>query len=170
MIPEDRRGQGLITRMSIRSNVSLADLRSYVRGGLVSRALERTAVLRLMEQIDIVPRRPDASVATLSGGNQQKVLFAKWIDAKPSVLLLDEPTRGVDIGAKRNIYDLIVSLAREGIGIVLVSSELEEVMSLSRRVYLVHDGSTFDEVDPRVTSEDEVLFELFGLDAQAASA
>jgi len=170
MIPEDRRGQGLVGGMSIRANVSLADLRRFVRGGLVSRAKERASVMRLMDQIDILPRRPETSVATLSGGNQQKVLFAKWLSAKPSVLLLDEPTRGVDIGAKRNIYDLIVALADEGIGIILVSSELEEVMSLSRRVYLVHDGCTIDEVDPSDISEDEVLFRLFGLDTELVSA
>lgn len=170
MIPEDRRGQGLIASMSIRANVSLADLHRFVRGGLVSRARERSAVSRIMDQIDILPRRPEASVATLSGGNQQKVLFAKWLNAKPSMLLLDEPTRGVDIGAKRNIYDLVVALAAEGIGILLVSSELEEVMSLSRRVYLVHDGRAIDEVDPGVTSEDEVLYQLFGLDKQPVSA
>ena len=170
MIPEDRRGQGLVAGMSIRANVSLADLRRFVRAGLVSRARERMSVMRLMDQIDILPRRPEASVATLSGGNQQKVLFAKWLNARPRVLLLDEPTRGVDIGAKRNIYDLIVSLAGEGIAIVLVSSELEEVMSLSRRVYLVHDGRTTDEVDPRVTTEDEVLFRLFGLNTEPVVA
>jgi ABC-type sugar transport system ATPase subunit len=170
MIPEDRRGQGLVSAMSVRGNVSLAHLRPYVRGGLVSPILEKPAVARLMAQLEIVPRRTEASAAGLSGGNQQKVLFAKWLNAKPSVLLLDEPTRGVDIGAKRNIYDLIVALANDGIGIVLVSSELEEVMSLSSRVYLMHGGRTIDEIDPSTTTLDEVLFRLFGLDAAPLSA
>lgn len=170
MIPEDRRGLGLIGGLSVQANVGLADLRRFVRAGLLSRSLEQNAVRRLMDQIDILPRRPEASVATLSGGNQQKVLFAKWLNARPRVLLLDEPTRGVDIGAKRNIYDLIVALAHDGIAIVLVSSELEEVMSLARRVYLVHDGRTIDEVDTRETSEDEVLFRLFGVDSEPVHA
>jgi ribose transport system ATP-binding protein len=170
MIPEDRRGQGLIAGMSLRGNVSIAYLKPYVRAGLVSRGRERPAVARLMEQLDIVPRRPEGSIGKFSGGNQQKALFAKWLNARPSVLLLDEPTRGVDIGAKRNLYDLIVGLAEDGIGILLVSSELEEVMSLSRRVYLMHQGRTIDAVDPGETTTDEVLFRLFGLDAEPALA
>ena len=169
MIPEDRRGQGLIAGMTVRGNVSLADLRQYVRGGLVSRSAERSAVSRLIERLDIVPRRPEGDVATFSGGNQQKVLFAKWLNVSPRVLLLDEPTRGVDVGAKRNLYDLIVGLAADGIGIVLVSSELEEVMNLSRRVYLMHAGRTIEEVDPTETSMDDVLFRLFGLNSEAAA-
>jgi ABC-type sugar transport system ATPase subunit len=169
MIPEDRRGQGLIAGMSVRGNVSLADLRQFVRAGLVSRSTERTAVSRLIHRLDIVPRRTEGDVATFSGGNQQKVLFAKWLNTTPRVLLLDEPTRGVDIGAKRNLYDLIVGLAADGIGIVLVSSELEEVMNLSRRVYLMHAGHTIDTVDPTETSMDDVLFRLFGLDGEAAA-
>jgi ABC-type sugar transport system ATPase subunit len=163
MIPEDRRGQGLIAGMSVRGNVTLADLRRFVSAGLVSRGAERTAVAGLADRLDIVPRLPERNVGIFSGGNQQKVLFAKWLNAEPSVLLLDEPTRGVDIGAKRNIYELIVGLARDGLAIVLVSSELEEVMSLSNRVYLMHDGTTFDEVDPTQIDEDGVLFRLFGV-------
>jgi ribose transport system ATP-binding protein len=169
MIPEDRRGQGLVGGMSVRSNVSLADLRQFVNAGLVSSGRERDAVAKLVERLDIVPAVTERSVAVFSGGNQQKVLFAKWLNADPKVLLLDEPTRGVDIGAKRNIYELIVGLAKQGIGIVLVSSELEEVMSLSHRVYLMHDGQTIDTVDPTETSMDDVLRRLFGLDTETAA-
>ena len=169
MIPESRRDQGLIAGMSVRSNVSLAELREYVRGGLVSRSAERSAVRTLVERLDVVPPRLEATVATFSGGNQQKVLFAKWLNTAPSVLLLDEPTRGVDIGAKRNIYELIVGLATEGLGIVLVSSELEEVMELSHRVHLMHAGSTIDIVDPADTNVDDVVRRLFGLEAEVAA-
>ena len=169
MIPEDRRGQGLIGGMSVRSNVSLADLRQFVNAGLVSRSRERHAVDRLVERLDVVPAATERSVALFSGGNQQKVLFAKWLNASPKVLLLDEPTRGVDIGAKRNIYELIVGLARDGIGIVLVSSELEEVMNLSHRAYLMRDGRTFGTIDPSQMTMDEVLRLLFGLDAESAA-
>ncbi|HKZ92157.1 MAG TPA: sugar ABC transporter ATP-binding protein, partial [Candidatus Limnocylindrales bacterium] len=170
MIPEDRRGQGLITGMSVRANVGLANLSPFVRSGLLSRAAERSAVTRLMGQLDIVPRRTESSVATFSGGNQQKILFAKWLNARPQVLMLDEPTRGVDIGAKRNIYDLIVGLAGEGIGILLVSSELEEVMELASRVYLMHEGRTFETVHPATTTLDDVLVRLFALQDEQAVA
>jgi ABC-type sugar transport system ATPase subunit len=169
MIPESRRDQGLITGMTVRSNVSLAELRDYVRLGLVSRSAERSAVRSLVERLNVVPPRLEAAVATFSGGNQQKVLFAKWLNTAPSVLMLDEPTRGVDIGAKRNIYELIVGLAAEGIGIVLVSSELEEVMELSHRVHLMHAGRTIDEVDPNEVSIDDVVRQLFGLEAEVAA-
>ncbi len=169
MIPEDRRGQGLIAGMTVRSNVTLTDLRQFVRAGLVSRSAEKSGVGKLVEDLDIVPRITEGDVGVFSGGNQQKVLFAKWLNATPRVLLLDEPTRGVDIGAKRNIYELIVGLAHEGIAIVIVSSELEEVMALSHRVYLMHAGRTVDWVDPTEVSMDEVIFRLFGLDGVQAA-
>lgn len=170
MIPEDRRNQGLVSTMRIRGNVTLAALRRFARLGFVRTGIEEKAVMRALENLDVTPRRVDGEVVTLSGGNQQKVLFGKWLTTSPNVLLLDEPTRGVDIGAKRRIYDLIVDLAREGLGVVLVSSELEEVMSLSTRVYLIHAGRTIGAVDPKETTLDQVVFTLFGLHEEAQSA
>jgi ribose transport system ATP-binding protein len=170
MIPEDRRGKGLIGTMTVQSNVTLSSLRRFVRLGVIRRRRESSTVLELLKQLDVVPQRPDAHITTLSGGNQQKVLFGRWLDASPRVLLLDEPTRGIDIGAKLRIYELIVQLAAEGLGVVFVSSELEEVMSLSSRVYLIHAGSTVGEVDPRSESMEDVLFTLFGLDKETRTA
>lgn len=170
MIPEDRRGQGLVPTMSVRGNVTLASLDKFVRYRLIQRRRESSAVADLLDELDVVPRRVDADVATLSGGNQQKVLFARWLHASPRVLLLDEPTRGIDIGAKRRIYELIVDLASRGLGVLLVSSELEEVMSLSSRVYLIHRGRTIGTVNPAQTSLDEVIFRLFGLHEEARPA
>lgn len=163
MIPEDRRGQGLVPTMRVRPNITLASLNTFRRFGLVDTIKELSEVRTLLNDLDVVPRKPDADIATLSGGNQQKVLFGKWLATSPRVLLLDEPTRGVDIGAKRRIYDLVVDLAARGLGILLVSSELEEVMSLSHRVYLIHGGRTIGEVDPRETTLESVLFRLFGM-------
>lgn len=163
MIPEDRRHQGLVAPMPVRDNVTLAGLQPYVRHGFIDVARERAAVASLLDHLDVVPRRVDGDVATLSGGNQQKVLFAKWLNIRPRIVLLDEPTRGVDIAAKRRIYDLIVELARQGMAVVLVSSELEEVMNLAHRVYLIHAGATFETVDPTTSSLDDVIFRLFGL-------
>ena len=159
MIPEDRRHQGLILRRDVRENVALAHLTTGRMFGLVDRAAEGDGVEALLADLDVVPRRLEALVATMSGGNQQKVLFAKWIEARPKVL----HTRGVDIGAKSRIYQLIKRLAASGLAIVLVSSELEEVMRLSHRVVLVHAGRTIGWVDPRSTSVDDVVLQLFGL-------
>jgi ABC-type sugar transport system ATPase subunit len=112
----------------------------------------------------------DEDLNTLSGGNQQKVLFGKWLLVAPRVLLLDEPTRGIDVGAKRQIYGIITDLASQGLGVLLVSSELEEVMGLSDRVYLIRAGRTIGTVDPRETTLDQVLFRLFGLSADTQIA
>ena len=115
----------------------------------------------LITLLDIKPNEVDGNIAFYSGGNQQKVLFAKWIFSSPNLILLDEPTRGIDIGAKRKIYELINNLSEEGVSILLVSSELEEVMGLADRAYLVKNGETINEVVPNKTSIDDVLFELF---------
>ena len=170
MIPEDRRDQGLVATMPVRGNVTLASIDSFVDAGLIHRGREASAVRELLADLDVSPPKVDGSVATLSGGNQQKVLFARWMSASPRVLLLDEPTRGVDVAAKRRIYRLITELGAQGLGVLLVSSELEEVMSLCHRVYLIHNGRTLDEVDPRTTTLDHVVFRLFGLAGQAIPA
>jgi ABC-type sugar transport system ATPase subunit len=120
----------------------------------------------MVDRLDIHPRRPNHPVALLSGGNQQKVLFAKWMVDQPRVILLDEPTRGVDVGAKQHIYQIIVELAAAGAAILLISSELEEVMGLSHRVYLIRDGRIIREVSPSQATGDEVLFTLFEADAR----
>jgi len=170
MIPEDRRDQGLVATMAVRGNVTLASVDRFVGAGLINHGREAASVLELLHDLDVSPPHVDGSVATLSGGNQQKVLFGRWLSASPRVLLLDEPTRGVDVAAKRRIYRLITELGAEGLGVVLVSSELEEVMSLCHRVYLIHNGRTLDEVDPRSTTVNDVVFRLFGLAGQPMSA
>ena len=163
MIPEDRRSQGLVSTMSVRENVTLPSLPRFARWGLLNEHAEVAAVATLLEDLAVVPQRGDEDITKLSGGNQQKVLFGKWLGARPRLLLLDEPTKGIDVAAKTQIYDMIASLASQGMSIVLVSSELEEVMGLSHRVYLIRDGQTIGEVDPHDATLDDVLFRLFGL-------
>lgn len=170
MIPEDRRGQGLVATMSVRGNMSLPSVERFAAWGLVNRRSEARAVADLLRDLAVVPQRVDEDLNTLSGGNQQKVLFGKWLLVAPRVLLLDEPTRGIDVGAKRQIYGIITDLASQGLGVLLVSSELEEVMGLSDRVYLIRAGRTIGTVDPRETTLDQVLFRLFGLSADAQIA
>lgn len=163
LVPEDRRDQGLVLTQPVRQNVTLPHLDGFSRSGVVTRRRERTQVGRMLERLHVVPHRVDGDVSFFSGGNQQKVLFAKWMLRRPDVILLDEPTRGVDVGAKQKIYEVIVGLAGAGAAVLLVSSELEEVMGLSHRVYLLHQGRLLGEVDPRATTVDDVLFRLFGL-------
>lgn len=161
MVPEDRRSQGLIMTQNVRENITLPQLSRYWRHGLISRRAERQATRDAIERLGIVPRHVDGELQFYSGGNQQKALFAKWTLNPPKVILLDEPTRGVDIGAKKRIYDAIVGVAASGAGVVLISSELEEVAELSHRVYLMNGGRILDEVRPEHHTADDLLKLLF---------
>jgi ABC-type sugar transport system ATPase subunit len=131
----------------------LPHLRQLSRRGLVSRRHATKAAAKLMGDLRVVASSPRAAVETLSGGNQQKVLFGKCLLRRPKVLILDEPTRGVDVGAKLSIYALIQKLAQEGIGVIVISSELEEVLGLAHRVLVMRDGEIVanlpnDKLDP----------------------
>ncbi len=161
LIPEDRRAQGLVLARSVGENITLPHLHRFSRAGLLSKQRSREVATELMERLNVQPPRLDSDVAGFSGGNQQKILFAKWLLGDPRVVVLDEPTRGVDIGNKHRIYELIVELARAGAAVLLISSELEEVMELSHRVYLIRAGEVAGEVDPLNTTADDVLYRLF---------
>ena len=162
MIPEDRRKLGLVFSQNTKSNITITNLNRVSNLGWLKSSKENNLVRKLIEQIDIKPNNINGNIAYYSGGNQQKVLFAKWMFDYPKLILLDEPTRGVDVGAKRKIYELIVELASKGVGILIVSSELEEVMGLSDRAYLIKNGKTIDEIVPVNTTMDKVLYSLFG--------
>jgi ribose transport system ATP-binding protein len=137
-VTEDRKGQGLVLDLSLRENISLA--RVPARLGLIDRRRERKQSLELIEQLRIRARDMELDVRALSGGNQQKVVLAKWLALEPRVLLLDEPTRGVDIGGKAEIYQIINKLAERGVAIVMISSELPEVLAMSDRILVMHEG------------------------------
>jgi ABC-type sugar transport system ATPase subunit len=139
-VPEDRATQGLVLELSQRINVTLAHPETTSRAGMPVERIERTEVARLLAKLRVDPIALDGPVRALSGGNQQKVLFARWLVVNPKVLLLDEPTRGVDVGAKWAIYELIVALAAEGIAVLLISSEAEEVVGLAHRVVVMRRG------------------------------
>ena len=162
MLPEDRRGQGLVMTQNVRENITLPRLRHFARRGRVRRSDERKATRSAIERLDITPARVNGELQHYSGGNQQKALFAKWTLRPPRVLILDEPTRGVDVGAKRRIYEALLEEASNGAAVLLISSELEEVVELSTRVHLVVDGRITGEVDPTTTDADEILKQLFG--------
>ncbi|MEX2645128.1 MAG: sugar ABC transporter ATP-binding protein [Gaiellaceae bacterium] len=162
MVPEARKEHGLMMRRSIVENVTLPHLAALSVGGVVRSRDELGRVAELTKRLDVRASHLKAPVELLSGGNQQKVLFAKWLFRTPSVLIADEPTRGVDVGAKQQIYELIASLAAEGLGVLLISSELEEVLGLSHRVLVMRDGRIVAEFDGSAVQEEEVMQAAFG--------
>jgi len=163
MLPEDRKSQGLLMLRSIADNMTLPHLRSISGAGVVDPRRERRAAGELMERVDVRARGIGARLITLSGGNQQKVLFAKWLFRTPRVFIADEPTRGVDVGAKRAIYRLIRSLSEEGMAVLLISSEHEEVLGLAHRVLVMRGGRLVAEFDEATMSEDAVLRAAFAM-------
>jgi ABC-type sugar transport system ATPase subunit len=161
MLPESRKEQGLLMGRSIVENVTLPHLGEVSTGGFLAGGKQLRETSALTTQLDVRARRVTSRVDTLSGGNQQKVLFAKWLFRRPRVLIADEPTRGVDVGAKRSIYELIARLAGEGMAVVLISSELEEVIGLAHRVLVMRRGRIVAEFDGRTVSEDAVMHAAF---------
>jgi len=140
LVPEDRRSAGLVVDFSIRENVSLPALDRYARHGLISETEERRAVTAVCGQLQVKAPSIEVKAATLSGGNQQKVVLAKWLALGPKVLVVDEPTRGIDVGAKAEIYRLLRRLAHDGVSILMISSDMEETLQIGDRVAVMHEG------------------------------
>jgi rhamnose transport system ATP-binding protein len=156
-VPEDRRRHGIVVDMAVAVNTSLATLAAHSRRGLVSRRRERETAARFVSQLQIKASSVDVDVATLSGGNQQKVALARWLAAAPSVLILDEPTQGVDVGAKAEIHDLIRKMAARGVAIILISSEMTEVVGMSDRIVVLRSGAVAGELNRTDAQPEKVL-------------
>lgn len=140
-LPEDRRQHGVILNMPISVNTTLATLKAVSRGGLINALQERQLAERYVAQLSIKTPSVYADLQTLSGGNQQKVAFARWLAINPSVLILDEPTQGVDVGSKSEIHRLMIDLAERGVSIIMISSELPEILGMSDRIAVMHAGA-----------------------------
>ena len=153
MLPEDRKAEGIIPDLSVRDNIALAALPRLSRAGLVSDARIDELVATFIKRLSIKAASPQQKVRDLSGGNQQKVVLARWLSTEPKVLLLDEPTRGIDVGAKTEVQGLVADLARQGLAIVLISSEMEELVGGSSRIVVMHDGATVGELHGDQVSE-----------------
>jgi ribose transport system ATP-binding protein len=166
LVPEDRRLQGLVLDHSVRDNLTLPLLDGLRRHGLVARDKLRALSDRLIEQFSIAVARPDAPVRRLSGGNQQKVVLAKWLGTDPDVLVMDEPTAGVDVGTKTEIVRIVRELAQTGRGIVVISSEYPELIAMCDRFLIMRDGRIVESLDAdRITSEVELELAVQGLAA-----
>lgn len=165
LVTEDRKRTGLVLPMTVRDNTTLATMRAVRRRGLLNRRRQRQVVDDMVRTLDIRPARPEMPVAQLSGGNQQKVVLAKWLLTQPRALILDEPTRGVDMTARVEIYRLIDGLTRSGLGVLLISSDLTEVLGASDRVLVMRHGRLVGERRTAETDEDELLTLAVGVAA-----
>ena len=168
MIPESRKDQGLVLGRSVRENVSLPHLRRFSTAGILKGRPERKRVAEMLERAGVQGIGLEANARNASGGNQQKMLFARWLLSDPPLLIADEPTRGVDVGSKRNIYDLLAELAAEGMAVLVVSSETEEVLGLADRILVMRDGRLLAELDGHTATEEELVALAFGDDRKAA--
>ncbi|GLF83718.1 sugar ABC transporter ATP-binding protein [Bacillus safensis] len=156
-ITEDRKDEGLMLDASIRENIGLPNLKSFSPKGLIDKKTEQDFVDLLIKRLTIKTASSDISARSLSGGNQQKVVIAKWIGIQPKVLILDEPTRGVDVGAKREIYQLMNELTDRGVAILMVSSELPEILGMSDRVLVIHEGTISGELEKTEATQERIM-------------
>jgi ribose transport system ATP-binding protein len=157
LAPEDRKLDGLVLSMNVAENVSLASLNQATRLGFLQLRQERASASRFVKRLAVKTPSLDQRVRNLSGGNQQKVVLAKWLATRPKVLLLDEPTRGIDVNAKKEIYAIIDELARSGLGVVMVSSELPEILAIADRILVLAEGRLTAEFSRGEATEEAVL-------------
>ncbi len=160
LLPEDRKGEGIIPNLSVRENIVLAAMPRLSRFGVVSSARQHRLVDTFIKRLRIKVSSPEQRVRELSGGNQQKVLLARWLCLNPRVLILDEPTRGIDVGAKAEVTGLIDELAESGLGVLLISSELEELLEGSREIVVLKDGRVVKHLGPGEITEQHLLAAL----------
>ena len=152
-VPEDRRQQGLVMDLSIARNATLTRMRALTRAGLISGRAERRLAAEWARRLQLKFHRLEDPVGTLSGGNQQKVVLAKWLATEPKLLIVDEPTRGIDVGTKAEVHRLLSELAGRGVAVLMISSELPEVLGMADRVLVMHEGRLTGELSraPRPT-------------------
>ena len=156
-VPEDRKEQGLILKMSVLHNTSIAALKSVADGWFLNKGRERQLAKEFVEKLRVKTPSTEQRVMNLSGGNQQKVVIAKWMATHPTVLILDEPTRGIDVGAKKEIHLLMSELVRQGVAIIMISSELPEILGMSDRIYVMHDGRIKGEIARSDATQESIM-------------
>ena len=169
LVPEDRQRDGLIQMQSVGKNISLASLSAWVRSGFIARRNERRAVATQMTSIGVKAEGPEAPVTSLSGGNAQKVVIGKMLMADPRVLLLDDPTRGVDVGAKGEIFSLLFEQARSGLAVLFVTSDVGEALTASHRIVVMSRGRVVRQFDPRTATREEVMASSEDATSESAS-
>lgn len=169
LLPEDRKKQGVVLIHSIKENVTLPSLKKYTKFGVINDCFAKQVAEKFVNQISIKTTSLDQKVKNLSGGNQQKVIVAKWLASESEVFLFDEPTRGIDVGAKAEIYALMNELVKENCGIIMVSSELPEIINMCNRVYVMRNGEIVKELDnngEKLTENEILKYAMLGRDAE----
>jgi putative multiple sugar transport system ATP-binding protein len=156
-VTEDRKGNGLILIQDIKQNITLANLREISKNSIIDANQEINVANEYKQSINIKTPSVEQKVQNLSGGNQQKVSLSKWLFTLPKILILDEPTRGIDVGAKFEIYTIINTLVDEGLSIILISSELPEVMGMSDRIYVMNQGRIAGEVEAKTATAEQIM-------------
>jgi len=168
LVPEDRRAQGLVLGLSIERNIGLTGLKATSKAGLANRAAERDRALDWAVKLQVKYSRLHDAVATLSGGNQQKVVLAKWLATGPRVLIVDEPTRGIDVGTKAEVHRLLSTLAAEGVAVLMISSDLPEILGMADRVLVMHEGRLTAEIPRAAATEEAVMSAATGRERSVA--
>ncbi|MEM6280831.1 MAG: sugar ABC transporter ATP-binding protein [Chloroflexota bacterium] len=166
LVPEDRKGAGLFLRMSVAANIVMSYLRDLLRFIFIDHGRAASISDRFIDELNVRTPSRQQIIGNLSGGNQQKVVIAKWLTLEPQVLILDEPTRGIDVGAKSEIYKLIHGLAASGVGVIMISSELPEVLGVADRVLVMHEGHITGEFNAQDTTQDEIMQAATGTKAK----
>jgi len=169
MVTEDRKRVGIFSQMTVRENITLCTLRDSTSAGIISPSRERTAATATIEQLGVKTASTESMITNLSGGNQQKCIIGRWLKTKPDVLLLDDPTRGVDVGAKAELYRVIDTLARDGLGVIVTSSELPELITLCDRILVLCEGRLTGELIRGEFTEHRIM-ELATMQAEAIGA
>ncbi len=166
-LSENRQSDSLFPGLGVRENISVTHLEAFARAGVVNQRLEAAEASRYVDQLSIMAHDVEQRIANLSGGNQQKVILARWLAVNPRILLVDEPTKGIDIGSKQEIYMLLHRLASEGVGILLISSEMAEVLALSDRILVMHEGRLAGILSRAEATEENVMILAAGQELAA---
>ncbi len=163
-VTEDRKSEGLITEFTVRENMSLSNLERVSAKGIIKHSNEQKLYSSMVQRLGVRTSGPEQAVKSLSGGNQQKVVIAKWLGIEPDVLILDEPTRGVDVGAKKEIYTIINELAERGVAILMISSELPEILGMADRVLVMHEGKLTANIKKEEMTQERIMHYATGGD------
>ncbi|MBR5519518.1 MAG: sugar ABC transporter ATP-binding protein, partial [Clostridia bacterium] len=156
-VPEDRQLQGLILGMTVRENITMADMKKTLVNNMVNYQREAEIAQDYVERLRVRTSGIEQRAGNLSGGNQQKVVIAKWLNTDPKILILDEPTRGIDVGAKKEIHTLMGELTAQGVAVIMISSELPEVLGMADRVIVMHEGRICGEFDRAEATQKKIM-------------
>ena len=163
LLPEDRKYEGLVLKLSVKQNVSMASLGKLLKRGMLQLNIEKSKVLDFIDKLRILTPSIEKEVQYLSGGNQQKVVLAKWLASQSRILIFDEPTRGIDVGAKVEVYNLMNELVKNGVAVIMVSSEMPEILGMSDRIMVINQGELACILNFEEATQEKILSAAMGV-------